>query len=150
MRRKLQRWRALAAIATGMVTLAGMAVLATAPAQASTGGHPATNPKTSAAHYTNAPCNIAHLRVNHARCMAIVHTGANHKIVATPDQPPPGALGPSDIQGAYKLPGTGAGQTVAIVDAFGDSSAESDLATFRSFYGLPPCTAANGCFQKVD
>ena len=158
MRRKLQRWRALAAIATGMVTLAGMAVLAAAPAQASTGGHPGTgaaggrrhNPKTSAAHYTNAPCNTVRLKANHARCMAIVHTGVNHKIVATPNQPPTGALGPSDIQSAYKLPATGAGQTVAIVDAFGDSSAESDLATFRSFYGLPPCTTANGCFQKVD
>ncbi len=150
MRRKLQRWRALAAIATGMVTLAGMGVLAAAPAQASTGGHPAHNPKTSAAHYTNAPCNTVRLKINHARCMAIVHTGVNHKIVATPNQPPTGALGPSDIQNAYKLPASGAGQTVAIVDAFGDSSAESDLATFRSFYGLPPCTTANGCFQKVD
>ena len=151
MRRKLRRWRALAAIATGLVTLAGMAVLATAPAQASTGGYTATtNPKTSAAHYTNAPCNTVRLRVNHARCLSVVHTGTNHKIVATPNQPPAGALGPSDIQNAYKLPATGSGQTVAIVDAFGDSSAESDLATFRSFYGLPPCTTANGCFQKVD
>src|SRR5215471_17054295 len=114
MRRKLQRWRALAAIATGLVTLAGMAVLATAPAQASTGGHTATtNPKTSAAHYTNAPCNTVRLRVNHARWLSIVHTGTNHKIVATPSQPPAGPLGPSDIQGAYKLPATGAGQTVA-------------------------------------
>ena len=75
MRRKLQRWRALAAIATGMITLAGMAVLAAAPAQASTGGHPATNPKTSAAHYTNAPCNTVRLKAGHARCLAIVHTG---------------------------------------------------------------------------
>ena len=151
MRRKLQRWRPLAAIATGMVTLAGMAVLATAPAQASTGGHIATtNPKTSAAHYTNALCNTVRLRVNHARCLSIVHTGTEHKIVAVPNQPPVGALGPSDIQNAYKLPATGTGQTVAIVDAFGDASAESDLATFRSFYGLPPCTTANGCFQKVD
>src|SRR5262249_21374137 len=129
MRRKLRRWRALAAIATGLVTLAGMAVLGTVPAQASTGGPTApTNPETSAAHYTNAPCNTVRLRVNHARCLAVVHTGTNHKIVATPSQPPAGALGPSDIQGAYKLPATGSGQTIAIVDAFGDSSAESDLA----------------------
>jgi Carboxypeptidase regulatory-like domain len=39
---------------------------------------------------------------------------------------------------------------VAIVDAFGDSNAESDLAVFRAQYGLPPCTTANGCFRKAD
>lgn len=39
---------------------------------------------------------------------------------------------------------------MAIVDAYGDSSAESDLGVFRSQYGLPPCTAGNGCFTKVD
>jgi N-acetylneuraminic acid mutarotase len=165
MRRTL--WRAHAAIATGMVTLAGMAVLAAAPAQAGTAApaqagtaakappagmkaYAASTQKPSSAHYTNAPCNSASPRRDYARCMSVVYTATDHKIVATPDQPPPGALGPADIQGAYKLPSTGQGQTVAIVDAFGDSSAESDLATFRSFYGLPPCTTANGCFQKAD
>jgi len=38
---------------------------------------------------------------------------------------------------------------VAIVDAFDDPTAESDLAQYRSTYGLPPCTTANGCFKKV-
>ena len=149
MRRKLQRLRAPTAIATGMVTLAGMAVLAAGPAQAGTVRHLATL-KSSSAHYTNSPCNVATSKENYARCMSVVYTATNHKIVGIPDQPPPGALGPIDIQSAYKLPATGQGQTVAIVDAFGDSTAESDLATFRSFYGLPPCTTANGCFHKVD
>ena len=40
----------------------------------------------------------------------------------------------------------GSGQTVAIVDAFDDPNAESDLATYRSHYGLPACTTASGCF----
>ncbi|SEM63255.1 S53 family peptidase, partial [Streptacidiphilus jiangxiensis] len=44
----------------------------------------------------------------------------------------------------------GAGQTVAIVDAQDDPNAEADLATYRSQYGLPACTTANGCFKKVD
>ena len=43
----------------------------------------------------------------------------------------------------------GAGQTVAVVDAYDDPSAESDLATYRSAYGLAPCTAANGCFSRA-
>ena len=40
--------------------------------------------------------------------------------------------------------------TVAIVDAFDDPNAESDLATYRAEFGLPPCTSANGCFTKLD
>ena len=65
---------------------------------------------------------------------------------------PAGGYGPADLQSAYALPsGTaGAGQTVAIVDAFDDPKAESDLATYRSTYGLPACTTANGCFKKVN
>jgi subtilase family serine protease len=38
---------------------------------------------------------------------------------------------------------------VAIVDAYDDPNAESDLAVYRVQFGLPACTAANGCFKKV-
>jgi subtilase family serine protease len=65
-------------------------------------------------------------------------------------QAAPAGLGPADLKDAYKLPSGGAGQTVAIVDAFDDPKAESDLATYRSQFGLPPCTTANGCFRKVN
>lgn len=40
------------------------------------------------------------------------------------------------------------GETVAIVAAFDDPSAESDLAVYRSTYGLPPC--GPGCFTKLN
>lgn len=64
---------------------------------------------------------------------------------------PAGGYGPADLQSAYNLPTTGgAGQTVAIVDAYDDPNAESDLATYRSYFGLPACTTANGCFRKVN
>jgi len=60
-------------------------------------------------------------------------------------------LRPADLVSAYKLSGTnGAGRTVAIVDAFDDPKAETDLAAYRSAYGLPACTTANGCFKKVN
>lgn len=61
-------------------------------------------------------------------------------------------FGPADLQAAYNLPSStnGAGQTIAIVDAYGYPSAESDLATYRSHFGLPACTTANGCFRKVN
>ena len=60
---------------------------------------------------------------------------------------------PSDLQAAYALPAgphAGAGMTVAIVDAFDAPAAEADLAVYRAFFGLPPCTTRNGCFKKVN
>ena len=63
----------------------------------------------------------------------------------------PTGLGPSQIQSAYKLSGlNGSGRTVALVDAYNDPKAASDLATFRKAYGLPACTTANGCFKQVN
>jgi hypothetical protein len=59
--------------------------------------------------------------------------------------------GPSSIDSAYNVPTSlGAGRTVAIVDAYDDPNAESDLATYRSQFGLPACTTANGCFRKIN
>ncbi|GAB2699777.1 S53 family peptidase [Kitasatospora kifunensis] len=68
----------------------------------------------------------------------------------TPNAAPSG-YGPSDLRSAYNLPANGgAGQTVAIVDAYNDPNAESDLAVYRAQFGLPACTTANGCFKKVS
>ncbi|MFJ9930846.1 hypothetical protein SAMN04490357_4246 [Streptomyces misionensis] len=65
----------------------------------------------------------------------------------------PTGYGPSDIQSAYGLASAasskGSGETVAIVDAYDDPNAAADLNTYRSYYGLPACTTANGCFTKV-
>jgi subtilase family serine protease len=63
----------------------------------------------------------------------------------------PAGLHPEDLRSAYGLPSTGGeGQTVYIVDAYNDPNAEADLAVYRSQFGLPPCTTANGCFRKVN
>ena len=63
----------------------------------------------------------------------------------------PSGYGPADLRSAYKLTTTGSGsQTVAIVDAYDDPTAESDLGVYRAQYGLPACTTANGCFKKVN
>jgi hypothetical protein len=57
----------------------------------------------------------------------------------------------TELREAYKIPATGgAGQTVAIVDAFGDTHAEEDLEMYRETYGLPECSKKNGCFEKVN
>jgi subtilase family serine protease len=63
----------------------------------------------------------------------------------------PAGYGPADLRSAYNLPATGgASQTVAVVDAGDDATAEADLAVYRATYGLPACTTANGCFTKVN
>ena len=63
---------------------------------------------------------------------------------------PAGGLTPADLASAYSFStASGGGQTVAIVDAWDDPRIEKDLSTFDSNYGLPACTTANGCFEKV-
>lgn len=63
-----------------------------------------------------------------------------------------GAYDPSYLQSAYNLPSStgGVGQTVAIVDAYDDPSAAANLSSYRSYFGLPACTSASGCFRKVN
>jgi subtilase family serine protease len=61
---------------------------------------------------------------------------------------------PTQLRAAYNLTSAaaskGTGETVAIVDAYDDPNAAADLAVYRSAYGLPACTVANGCFRKVS
>ena len=87
-----------------------------------------------------------------AACDSIIHEtiGRNHKPVHYTT--PVSGYGPPNLQAAYNLPSTtnGSGQTVAIVDAYNDPEAASDLATYRSYFGLPPCTTASGCLRIVD
>jgi subtilase family serine protease len=75
-----------------------------------------------------------------------------NKAMSSPTFSTPDGYSPTDLQAAYNLPSSsgGAGQLVAVVDAFNDPTAESDLAVYRSQFGLPPCTTANGCFRKVN
>jgi subtilase family serine protease len=63
-----------------------------------------------------------------------------------------GGYSPQDLRRAYALPSeiAGAGQTVAIVDAFDDPNAEADMNHYRSEYGIASCTASSGCFRKAD
>ena len=102
------------------------------------GGRPAPAP--------TIPLGCAKDVVGKAHCL-----GQGRPAPRASGSPSSSGLKPSDLISAYKLSGTsGAGRTVAIVDAFDDPDAASDLAAYRSAYGLPACTAASGCFQKVN
>jgi hypothetical protein len=102
-----------------------------------------------------APSTVKHLcdrpdRPGLMACLALERTDTtrhNGLLKANPE-----GWGPADLQSAYALPGStaGAGQTVAIVDAYDDPAAEADLSVYRAQFGLPPCTTASGCFRKVD
>ncbi len=62
-----------------------------------------------------------------------------------------GGFDPTDLQAAYQIPSTGgSGQTIALVEAYGYSAAEEDLAKYRERYGLGACTKADGCLRKVN
>jgi hypothetical protein len=65
----------------------------------------------------------------------------------------PSAGTPLYLQQAYDLTALsasgGTGVTVGIVDAYNDPTAASDLAYYRSYFGLPACTTANGCLRVV-
>ena len=79
------------------------------------------------------------------------HVQKNPKFAAS--KTPAGGLTPAQLRSAYGLPAmssaTPNGPTIAIVDAFEDKNAESDLGVYRQQFGLPACTSKNGCFTKV-
>jgi subtilase family serine protease len=63
----------------------------------------------------------------------------------------PSGYNPADLRAAYALGTTGgAGQTIAIVDAYDDPNAENDVNVYRAQFGIAACTTANGCFRKVN
>jgi hypothetical protein len=63
-----------------------------------------------------------------------------------------GGYSPENLRSAYDLPSTsaGTGQTVAVVDAYDDPHAESDLNAYRTNYSIPECSESTGCFRKVN
>ncbi len=64
----------------------------------------------------------------------------------------PSGLSPAQITQAYgfsSIAHQGEGQVIAIIDAYDSPNAEADLAVFNTTFGLPDCTTANGCFQKI-
>ncbi len=104
--------------------------------------HPHLRPSTS-------PRRLQRVRGGSARAARAAAAAA-----ATSPVPAPQPGGPAYIQQAYDVAAlaqiAGGNQTIAIVDAYDSPTAESDLATYRSTFNLPPCTTANRCFQKVN
>jgi hypothetical protein len=116
-----------------------VATVAVAPATAGTAGGVRT------ARACSAPT-----RPHTFACHAERRTDVAVPHALTPHTTPAG-FGPSALQSAYNLSGSGgSGATVAIVDAYNHPNAEADLAVYRAQFGLPACTTANSCFHKVN
>jgi hypothetical protein len=60
-------------------------------------------------------------------------------------------LRPEDLHRVYELPPNApGGQTIGIIEAYDDPTIENDLRVYDEEFGLPSCTAANGCFRKLN
>jgi hypothetical protein len=86
-------------------------------------------------------------------------TNANTSPMASPDITPAAAAAPQAgtpawLQWAYDMSALsasgGTDETVGIVDAFGDTTAAADLASYRANFGLPACTVASGCLTITN
>jgi subtilase family serine protease len=89
------------------------------------------------------------------QCMVLIDTAVAQKpasAMAVSPAATPAGYGPSQLQSAYNLASAaaanGAGETVYIVDAYDYPTAQADLNSYRSQYGLPAC--GSGCFTKVN
>ncbi|MFL6077890.1 MAG: hypothetical protein ACJ73S_31385 [Mycobacteriales bacterium] len=131
-------------------TTAAAATLLTAAALATVGYSAKAAPASpDPAPAISKVCAVA--KAGTASCLSYVRSGARTGSGVRPNAASPQGLNPADLRSAYKLTSNGsASQTVAIVDAFNDPTAEADLGTYRSQFGLPACTTANGCFRKVN
>jgi subtilase family serine protease len=133
------RRTAISLAAAAVLGVSGTAMAATATAAGA--GGPAWTSVCAAPDAGMAACDALHVNnvAEHVKALGI-----------TPNATPSG-FGPADLLSAYNLPANGgAGQTVAIVDAYNDPNAASDMATYRAQYGLPACTVASGCFKQVN
>jgi len=126
-------------VAVALASLSTVGI-ATASTPSATPGH---SPSASGKHSIKA-CGAP--AKGYASCFA--QTLVNND-GSKPNAASPSGYNPADIQSAYKLSGSST-STVAIVDAYNDPTAESDLGVYRSTFGLPACTTANGCFKKVS
>ncbi|MHA6758975.1 putative Ig domain-containing protein [Streptacidiphilus sp. PAMC 29251] len=149
-RRPRRALRKAAAASFSVAALIGGVLAAAAPADAAAGQTSASSTAVHVKHACAAPSHVGQMA-----CLALVRTDVTQPaaLIANAVSPlaTPSGYGPTDLKSAYALPANGgAGATVAIVDAQDDPNAESDLAAYRTQFGLSACTTANGCFKKVN
>ncbi len=115
-------------------------------------GPPQTGQATCAAVEAEAPGARAHPPLAEAMQRSLPNARAGRE-GCLQELPVNGCLGlrPQDLHSAYGLPTSApTPQTIALVDAYDDPTAEKDLRHYDEEFGLPPCTSANHCFKKIN
>jgi subtilase family serine protease len=123
------------------VVAAGVALSPAAPALA----RDARTPRPAIHTILRPDCALA-ARAGFSHCnLRLLGNGNGRPLAAAA----PSGYGPADLQSAYALPSgsAGSGQTVAIVDAYDDTTAVADVSAYRNQYGLGGCqtVATTGC-----
>ena len=130
-----------------LAAVAGLVLAALAPVSASAAQTP---PGCAAPATGQMTCGALVTPGSTALPASAVRPVAGPSVSASASLPP--GLTPLNLRNAYgtddsSLTG-GVGQTVAVVTEYGDPTAESDLAAYRSEFSLPPC--GSGCLSVVD
>jgi hypothetical protein len=93
-------------------------------------------------------------RIGEEACMLFLRGATTRSGITSDLAPVSGAYAPTDLQSAYNLTASsaadGAGETVALVDAYADPNLAGDLNTYRTQYHLAACTTSNGCFSELN
>lgn len=156
MRTVLLTRQAVTVAAVAVLAVLGVSAPAIASSSARTGSHPATRTVERPAlpagqHYACPPAKLGQMT-----CLSIVrsvrHWNAMSAATVTPAAN--GPYFPKDLGKAYRLASAsahrGKGKTIAIVDAFNDPKAASDLAHYRKIFHLSACTTSNHCLKIVN
>jgi subtilase family serine protease len=89
-------------------------------------------------------------------CLVLIKNGvtAHRQAYFGRNQPTGDGYGPPSLQNAYKLPSTtaGAGESVAVIDAYNDPDAAANLAAYRKAWGQAACNTATeaGCLTVTN
>jgi hypothetical protein len=148
---------ALAAGGASAATIATAAAPSSSASSALIASEAAHDAHASQPALTTANAGFSHacravLVVGRQSCFALKRDGVHAAAASvTPDAIPAGyGYGPSQLQSAYNLTSAsasdGSGRTIALVDAYDDPTAASDLAAYRSAAGLPAVPS----FEKVN
>lgn len=153
-----------AAARAGATQSAAAARAGAAQSAAAAGGGAAVSPLPRSDYTVRSACGIP--ARGHAKCLALqlvpqtaearAHTHPLGMVRAAPvaaGSPAAGDYGlrPQDLHSAYQLPDSAVGtQAIALVDAYNDPTAETDLKAYDEEFGLPECTAGDGCFKQVN
>ena len=138
---------------TALVTAAALALAGGTAVSATAAQAPATHGTRAAAPDYRRVCAVTH-RAGIAACMSLIRTNVRPRSEAffRGAVPVGFGYGPAALASAYNLPSSTTVRNVAVVDAFNDPKAVSDLATYRASWGEPACntTTGAGCLTVTN